>query len=248
MLTDQEKQKILLEEKYRNQVRNKLEKNNKKLSIWSFLNSNFGSFILSTVIVGLISIVYNNHRADITKQEKLLQQVKIDNQKESQLKTELNHRLNTIIKIADTLKPYEKNDIYLAYWGTSIGNGIDANYYNFKSFYPEYANYPIVRLVHEIIKYDSSEKYIQLGYQLENLNQTIIDLGQTWYYKITYKNNQIKILPPNENIRNDNNRNIQFFRTKDGDIPTKNLKSWERYYYIDNIESIQNILKSINNL
>jgi hypothetical protein len=61
MLTEEEKNKIIEEEKFRNEVRNSLNSSKKDSSKLQFLNSPFGLWILSTVFIGLITFGYNKY-------------------------------------------------------------------------------------------------------------------------------------------------------------------------------------------
>ena len=61
MLTQDEKDKIIEEEKFRNEVRVSLSTSKTENSVMQFLNSAFGLWILSTVFIGLITFGYNKY-------------------------------------------------------------------------------------------------------------------------------------------------------------------------------------------
>lgn len=61
MLTPEEKNKIIEEETFRNEVRNSLNSSKKDNTKFQFLNSPFGLWILSTVFIGLITFGYNKY-------------------------------------------------------------------------------------------------------------------------------------------------------------------------------------------
>ena len=65
MLTIEEMEKIKSEEIYRDEIRKKLSENKDSSfskKSWRFLNSSFGIWLLSTVIVGLIVYFYNMNK------------------------------------------------------------------------------------------------------------------------------------------------------------------------------------------
>lgn len=77
MLTQKEKNKVRTEEIFRQEVRISLDKNSSNNKIITFLNTNLGLFLLSTVLIGLISFLYTNWET-----KKSFQQInfeKIDN-------------------------------------------------------------------------------------------------------------------------------------------------------------------------
>lgn len=61
MLSEQDKQRILLEETYRDEVRRSLSPSQKQTGlkrVWGFLNSQFGMWFISAVIMGLVTNYY----------------------------------------------------------------------------------------------------------------------------------------------------------------------------------------------
>ncbi|HYX72818.1 MAG TPA: hypothetical protein VE732_08605, partial [Nitrososphaera sp.] len=80
MLTEDEKEKIKLEEEYRFEVRNQLQTANQKESsnLWSFLNSSFGLWLLSAIFItgaGFLYTNYQNSRAESLKNEEIIQKL-----------------------------------------------------------------------------------------------------------------------------------------------------------------------------
>jgi hypothetical protein len=65
MLTDEEKQKIRAEEIFRSEVRLQLDgsSSGRTQQVMKFVNSPFGIYLLSTVLIGLISFLYTQWRA-----------------------------------------------------------------------------------------------------------------------------------------------------------------------------------------
>lgn len=184
MLTEEDKQKIQLEETYRNEVQKSLSVN-KKSGFLNFLNSNFGAFILSTVIVGGISFLYDQHRDKVRKQQIAIieEQQRFNQQKD--LRNELVHRLEVIETINDTLYDYQFVDFQLAYWGTTIANDpkIKAQYFNFKSFNEKFDTWSLIRIVDELYQVEDENKLTlieDLRNELNNNYNTVKFLGEQW--------------------------------------------------------------------
>jgi hypothetical protein len=66
MLTDAEKKKITEEEIFRKEVQDSL-KTEKEGTIWKFLNSSFGIWLLSSVVLGLITFAYTTYEKNETE-------------------------------------------------------------------------------------------------------------------------------------------------------------------------------------
>jgi hypothetical protein len=226
MLTEQEKQKIRLEESYRNEVQREFSKE-KKIGVLSFLNSNFGAFILSTVIVGGISFLYNQHRDKIEKQQISIIKEEQSINYRNELRYELIHRLYVIETINDTLYDFQFNDLQLAYWGSSIANDpkIKAQYYNFKSFNEKFERWSLIRIVDELYlveKESNQEVIVSLREALDKNYITIKYLGEQWQ-DITQKNKllgQGKLDLKHCNYLNKTGNNIEISRT---DLPLKRV-------------------------
>ena len=65
MLSDEEKDRIRLEEAYRFEIRQSLSKEEKKGRAWSLLNSPFTLWLLSSVAIGLISWGYQSYTTNL---------------------------------------------------------------------------------------------------------------------------------------------------------------------------------------
>ncbi|MEQ9309331.1 MAG: hypothetical protein RLN90_07740 [Balneolaceae bacterium] len=233
MLSEKEKNRILLEEQYRSEIKKKLDKDSKeKFNFFSFLNSNFGSFLLSTIIVGSISFIYNNHQDNIKNEEI-----------RSKLFTEFSHRLNTLESITDTLSEYQSKDIYLAYYGSNIGSDpkINASYYNFRSYYPEYSDYTIIKVLDELSKFDNDNRFIKLKTSLIEASPVIINLGQSWFYQINSSVN----LPNNVAIKF-NSIQETYYYSIDGNLNIlDNNDSFKRLWYVGNSDEVYSLSKII---
>lgn len=251
MLSEEEKNKVRAEETYRMEVRQQLEASEpqkKRNKIIGFLNSNFGSFLLSTVIVGGISFLYTNHQEELRKMEEARLQAQANLLIQDRLQTELYHRLNTISTITDTLAEYQSKDIYLAYHGASVGNDplIKASFYNFKSHYLEYSTWSIIRLISELQKYDSSPSLERLKSLFQKINSLIVDYGQEWFY-VTSKNKalpkRVKILerrlPPDGRPAYTYNIEGTEYILQPKDAP------WRKVWHLDRTETIDELMEVI---
>jgi hypothetical protein len=83
MLAKSEKVKIRLEEAYRLEVRNQLQKANqeKRSPAWTFLNSSFGLWLLSAVFITLAGSIYTNYqnsRAESLKNEEMIERLDLE--------------------------------------------------------------------------------------------------------------------------------------------------------------------------
>jgi hypothetical protein len=75
MISEEQKKQVQAEEIYRAEIRNNIESAKKK-SIWLFVNSAFGIWVLSTLVVGLLSFGYTQwkeNQADGEKRNQALQ-------------------------------------------------------------------------------------------------------------------------------------------------------------------------------
>ncbi|GAA0894806.1 hypothetical protein GCM10009122_44880 [Fulvivirga kasyanovii] len=254
MLSEEEKNKIRAEEMYRVEVRQQLEedKSGKKKGgkLLSFLNSNFGSFLLSTVIVGSISVLYSNHQEKMKKIEAEKLQAHANLLIQDKLQTELSHRLNTISTITDTLPDYQSKDIYLAYHGSSIANDplIKAQFFNFKSHYIEYSNWSAIRLVSELQKYNDSPHLKKLKLLLNDINASIVDYGQEWFYVTA-----TEVLPKRIKIRKmelSDGRKLHVYNIGNGDhIMSKEEYPFKKVWHMAESKALfelQNVIKELN--
>lgn len=245
MLTEEEKQRIILEEKFRNKIKKELEtKPSGKLNILKFLNSNFGSFMLSTVIVGGISFAYNLHQESLDKIEKERIEIQINETKKGKLFTELAHRLATLKTLKDSLKVYQSKDIYLAYHGSSIGNdpSINATFYNFKSYYPEFSEFSALKVLDELISVDKINNYSDLRNRIINVNSDIVNLGQSWYYQI----NSRKSLPKGVEIYFNKVRRTHYYKIEGKPVDLKPGDTFLKIFFIGNSISIKDLVKEID--
>jgi len=94
-LSEQNKQAILLEERYRADVRRTLQEppdRRFRARFWSFLNSQFGMWLLSAVILGVITHFYARAESKATATE-------ATNQRISDIDIEVHDRLDTVNRL-----------------------------------------------------------------------------------------------------------------------------------------------------
>jgi hypothetical protein len=89
MLSDEDKDRILLQEQYRYEVRQKLEAGSKKSKVervWPYLNGAFSLWVLSAVVAGVISWSYTEwKKQDEAERERASIQKKLDAEISSRL-------------------------------------------------------------------------------------------------------------------------------------------------------------------
>lgn len=96
-LNEDDMQRIAEEEIYRQEVRAKLDKQNKKSrppkeKLWDYLNSPFSLWVLSTIVVGLISLGYARYQESVRKSEE-------NRETARRLKAEADNRSKEILKL-----------------------------------------------------------------------------------------------------------------------------------------------------
>ena len=175
MLTDSEKEKIRLEEIYRNEVRSELDKEKKvkQSRLISFFNTNLGLFILSTILLSGSAFVYQLYES---RKEELGKRELMEN--------ELRHRINTLQSLGDTLYWYQTTDIYLAFNGNSQASGLKPEYYNFQSVYQEFSNWPVTRLINEMLEIKSDSRLETILHLFQKNQETVNHLRENWFLRL----------------------------------------------------------------
>jgi len=166
MLNEEQKERIREEERFRFETQNKLKSNENKL--WDFLNSNFGIWLLSSVVLGLITWGYTKISSSIAENSKNKTEI---------IKHiyEVNSRLDTYIKRMSN--PKLSSDYY--YSNDCIINGQCQD--NNISIFPEYSNKNIQALLVElsILVPSGKKKNIYNAIEeLKELNKNKIQLNQ----------------------------------------------------------------------
>lgn len=140
-LTEEEKTHLRAEEEFRHQIRKGLEENDRhrgsRFTAWQFLNSNLGLFLLSTILISLLSWSYA--RWDVTR--KLADE---NRQRINKLDLEIAYR---IVRAERT-----RNIVALARGSRSkeTYNATISELNGSKSLFPEFEGQPLFRLLYEL--------------------------------------------------------------------------------------------------
>ena len=149
MITEEDKERIKFEEIFREEIRKILrekEQSSFRKKSWKIINSPFGLWLLSTVLVGLVVFFYNDN--------KLKNEISVNNAATIQkLETETSNRLQHFKLALTNQEPskiyYQKDDIAYMIDGVIIG---DVTYARKKPVYifPEYKERTMNSLLYEI--------------------------------------------------------------------------------------------------
>jgi hypothetical protein len=107
MLSDQEKERIYLEEVYRGEVRNNLKDNagrSQRENIWTFLNSALFLWFLSSVVIGLASFGFAHWEKQRDEDRKLWEK----QQEQSRIRKSLDMEISTRLVYVHTLTYKDK--------------------------------------------------------------------------------------------------------------------------------------------
>ena len=158
MLDESERTKIRLEEEYRYEVRNKLQETpNKKVStLWIFLNSSFGLWLLSAICITGLGGLYTQWQNAKTEQFKKSELDHAEQLKTQQtierLDSEIGYRLSQIQVRLNTLahsSPNSRKDGVIEVLN-SVSQPPGKSYF---AAYPEYSDYSLIALVAELRRY-----------------------------------------------------------------------------------------------
>lgn len=199
MLSEEEKLKIRDEELFRHGLKAKLENSNKKSSLIQFFNTNFGLFILSTILIGSVNFSYNSH----TDREGEFKEKK-------RLENELIHRFQTLQLVNDTMFWYQTIDIHIAFNGNASVSGLKPKYYNFKSLYQEYSNLSVIRIAENILEIQESSKLDSLVQLLAKNQETINHLRENWFLRLRSGKNLPKKIGIKTSTKRVNGRRIKY--------------------------------------
>ena len=232
MLSEEEKHKIILEERLRLEVRKELQNQSiKQNRTIAFFNTNLGLFLLSTVLVGGISFSYDYLR---DKEIERIEQLDLKKEQfftKNKLLDEVVHRFKILKLATDTLVEYKSKDIYLALKGNSVEGPLKAEYYNFKSVYSEYEAWSIQRLLRELSLVEENPENLEqvraiLDSFAENM-ETLNHLSEN-FFLVTNKGQH---LPKGTHIKVYKGKDIKYR----GRIY---YKKDEKFYYLDKDEKI----------
>lgn len=172
MLTNEEMERIKSEEIYRDEIRKKLNENEQSSfpkKSWKFINSSFGIWLLSTVVVGLVVYLYNDN--------KLKNEISTNNAATIQkLETETSNRLQqfkvTLLNQEPSKIYYQKKELAYMIDGVLI---IDGTYSSEKPIYifPEYKERTMNSLLYEIGRLSKDKNRISTITEARKLLSTI---------------------------------------------------------------------------
>ncbi len=183
MLTDLEKEKIRLEETYRNEVKELLQKKEAKKSFFdkliSFLNTSLGLWLLSAIFVSGGIKLYEDYKANSEDKKKT-------NEAIAKLDLEISYRYSRLLvnlyeltdKDSDSAKlsnKYNSDDVKKVALSLKNSNNSIGDY-----FYPEYSNLSLLALLAEEKRHLSL-----LNKDEKDLNQVINDItGLEVFYEV----------------------------------------------------------------
>ncbi|MEQ9263545.1 MAG: hypothetical protein RLP14_10325 [Owenweeksia sp.] len=140
---------ITQEEVLREEIRASLQKQKTKgKAVWSFLNSNFGLFILSTVVIGFSTWIYTEYKTNVQQEaDRAILTMKIS--------TELEYRFALIHSSLEALESVPDTFVWRTVWDINDiwrGNTETGGY---SPVFEEFANKTLAALVLEFINTNS---------------------------------------------------------------------------------------------
>jgi hypothetical protein len=176
MLTENDLNRIKSEEIFREEIRKKISEKEKSSKIWTFLNSSFGIWLLSTVVVGLIVYFHNENKVN---NEIFANNTALINK----LETEASNRLQ-LFKLA--LENQGFANVY--YWNEEMAYMIDGELIKDGSLsqrkpiyiFPEYKERTMNSLLYEIGRLTDDKnrklKISQARKLLTNIQKSLINM------------------------------------------------------------------------
>ena len=215
----------------------------KKSRIWRFLNSSFGLFILSSIVVGGLSFAYTAWK-DYTKsnEEKRIEN-KIKNHTLRMLTDEAIYRLDALYKLKIGAREFESKNVYLAIWGNGIRDTkeLGIKYYNRVGLFSEFENMSLYEVMSKLNFYVNNESQSVINDFLIELSKNENKIVKQEHLKT--RTDQGKFLPIG--FLDFKNR---LYTTIDGDTITLSKKDFPlvRYYYA--VENIDGFFMTIEKL
>lgn len=172
MLDDTEREKIELEERYRFEIRNKLDENIKKESpsrFWAFVNSSFGLWLLSAIFISGVGTVYTqmqNSRVERLKKEETLHAEELKTKELiGRLDLEIGYRLSQVQIRLYSLggEPATK------FIGDVINSLSRPPQGEFFPLYPEFSNFSLLALIAELRRHVPDAEREELAQVLADL-------------------------------------------------------------------------------
>jgi hypothetical protein len=154
MLEDNDKLRIQLEEEYRREIRERLEAKPARSSrLWSFLNSAFALWLLSTVVVGMVGFVYERYdRAREARRTQGEKAAAVETQRSltvQKLDAEISSRLNYFNRLLTDATTQTERRNRLARGLMALERPSEAVYP--VGVFPEYANRSFHSLLWELL-------------------------------------------------------------------------------------------------
>ncbi|MBI1307039.1 MAG: hypothetical protein GC181_10595 [Bacteroidetes bacterium] len=144
--------RIRLEEKIRHQIQKEFaaERSEPKMTFWKLLNSNFGLFLLSSIVLTFISWSYSQIQSH--NQQKA-EHIRITKRLSAEMKYRmilLDNKMQTCMTISDSLRIKPMWDVNDIFYGRSVAlmNGVSRET-EFDPVFPEYDNRGVVSLFWE---------------------------------------------------------------------------------------------------
>jgi len=186
MLPESDKEKIRLEEQYRLEVRKQLEDKPKRTSrIWTFLNSTFGLWLLSALLITWAGTLYtqsqNRHTETLKKQEVERAEAQKEAELIERLDLEIGYRFSRFqTELAYLVQPDWSHIRFLPGKGQKdVREIVDSLSQPPKgkrpSLYEEFSNTSTLALIAEL------RRHVPLG-EREELDQVIADLSGIYIY------------------------------------------------------------------
>jgi len=179
MLNEEDKTRIHLEEAYRNEVRKSLEdKNHNSIweKLWLFLNSSFGLWLFSAILVGGFVDHLKKEDARREEEQKIRERVERLN---SEIEFRISQTIQSLYAISDHQHPEvlaegHREEETMEAARTLLRpatNTSDMKNYQLRAFYPEYSGFSVLALIAELRSYTKDPS------QLKQLNQVIQDMS-----------------------------------------------------------------------
>lgn len=155
MLTEEKKQEILQEEKFRLQVQQELKtgKKNENDKVWEFLNSNFGIWLLSSVIVGIVTWGYTqatNKMEQLKKYETVIRKYDVE------ISSRIKDYKSAVLHLKQNGDYYNSNNILLI-----------SGHYTF----PEFQNLPLRTILLEQLVLVHNDRELEVKKAIEALDK-----------------------------------------------------------------------------
>lgn len=188
MLSESDEERIKNEEFFRYEVRKSLDRNKKSSSLWLFLNSAFGIFVFSSIIIGGLSFAYQEWQDNIRAMEMQEIEARENNQVRDRLREETLVRLGAIQKLKEGAKLYESLNVWIAYWGKPIKDQTDLpfKYYNSRALFTKYENWTLFEVLAELKNYEGEfvrqsidRTMVEMRGNIDNLNGGIYQKTRT---------------------------------------------------------------------